>query len=228
MTRPGDELSFLKRKYIRMEEGIAVYSNGRYLEALLKVWEKDLKGRDAPSDASFLELDSSGDLPPNEAREFREAVGRLLYLSHTRPDIQFPVCILSSKMANPSRAAQKWLKRVVGYLAQVPEIGFMIRPVEDGKTFDYVGKGTLKDGGTVVVESITDADWAGCRRTRRSRTAAQLYVGGSLVSSFVRSQRSIALSSGESEFIALVGGSAEAIYLADCIRFLVGPGCSRL
>ena len=42
------------------------------------------------------------------------------------------------------------------------------------------------------------------------------------MASFVRTQRSIALSSGESEFIALVGGTAEAIYLADYINFLVG------
>ena len=28
-------------------------------------------------------------------------------------------------------------------------------------------------------------------------------------------------SSGESEFIALVGGSSEALYIADCLRFLV-------
>ena len=67
---------------------------------------------------------------------------------------------------------------------------------------------------------MTDADWAGCRRTRKSHTSIQLYVG-CLVSSMVRSQRSIALSSGESEYIALVAGAAEGIYLADCIRFLV-------
>ena len=223
MVEAGDELQFLKRKYVRVEEGVAVFSNGRYLEALLKSLGAELKARDAPADASFLEPDNSKELDFKAAREYREAVGRLLYLSHTRPDVQFSVCILSSKMTSPTASSLRWLKRVVGYLAQTPEIGFMIHPIGNGKTFDFEGYGKLcVPNGAIIVESITDADWAGCRRTRRSRTSAQLYVGGSLVSSFVRSQRSVALSSGESEFVALVGGAAEAIYLADCIRFLVG------
>ena len=226
MVVAGDELNFLKRKYIRTQTGIAVYSNGRYLEALLKSLGKELKGRDSPADTSFLDVDNSAELNAKEAKEYREAVGRLLYLSHTRPDIQFGVCILSSKMSSPTKAGQKWLRRVVGYLAQTPEIGFLIKPIENGRTFDFEGYGALGfPGGTITVESITDADWAGCRRTRRSRTAAHLYVGGSLMTSFVRTQRSIALSSGESEFVALVAGAAEAIYLSDCIRFLVGEDC---
>ena len=71
------------------------------------------------------------------------------------------------------------------------------------------------------MESVTDADWAGCRRTRRSRSSLQLYVGGSFVGSAVRSQRSIALSSAESEYLALVSGACEALYVADVLKFLV-------
>ena len=221
MVGPGDEIQFLKRKYVMGENGIFVYSNGRYLEALVKALGDSLKVRDAPADNSFLEADGSKELGAKEAKEYREATGRLLYLSHTRPDI--PVCILSSKMSCPTVNAQKWLKRTVGYLASVPEIGFEIRPIRNGATFDFGGGGIGDEGGKVVVEAITDADWAGCRRTRRSRTSVQLYAGGSYVCSFVRSQKSIALSSGESEFVALVSGAAEAIYLSDCVSFLVEP-----
>ena len=151
---------------------------------------------------------------------YREAVGRLLYLSHARPDVQFAVCVLSSKMAAPTKGAFKWLQRVVGYLADCPAIGFIIKPIKNNGCLGHEPDHALTPGSTIVVESVTDADWAGCRRTRKSHTSIQLYVG-CLVSSMVRSQRSIALSSGESEYIALVAGAAEGIYLADCIRFLV-------
>ena len=40
------------------------------------------------------------------------------------------------------------------------------------------------------------------------------------MASMVRSQRSISLSSGESEFIALVGGAGEALYLKECLNFI--------
>ncbi|CAE7232609.1 unnamed protein product [Symbiodinium sp. CCMP2592] len=217
----GDELEFLKRKYVMMENGIAVYSNGRYVEALLGALGPKLRGRDSPSDQSFLEQDTTTELTAHECKVYREAVGRLLYLSHTRPDVQFAVCVLSSKMASPTKGAFKWLQRVVGYLAECPPIGFLIKPISGNACVGYDPGERLVPGSTIVVEAVTDADWAGCRRTRKSHTSIQLYVGGSLLSSMVRSQRSIALSSGESEYIALVAGAAEGIYLADCVRFFV-------
>ncbi|CAE7289458.1 unnamed protein product [Symbiodinium sp. CCMP2592] len=216
---PGSELEFLKRRYVMTEEGIVVYPKEKYAEALFAGIGKSAKLRDAPSGATFLEPDSSKDLDGNQAREYREAVGRLLYLSHSRADIQFPVCVLSSKMAAPTAMAMKWLQRVIGYLKKFPTLGILLRPARDGGCFGFNGRGGLQYG-ELVIESITDADWAGCKRTRRSRTSIQLFVGGSMVASYVRSQRSIALSSGESEFIAMVGGSGEALYVAECVRFL--------
>ena len=43
----------------------------------------------------------------------------------------------------------------------------------------------------------------------------------------VRNQRSIALSSGESEFIALVSGAGESLYVKECLEFLIGDTCER-
>ncbi|CAE7327609.1 unnamed protein product [Symbiodinium sp. CCMP2592] len=219
----GDEIEFLKRRYVRTSEGVVVFSNGKYIEALSAQLGPNIKRRDSPSDPTFLEPDTSKELAPLEAKLYKESVGRLMYLSHSRPDIQFPVCILSSKMSAPTTIAKKWLLRVVGYLLNTPEVGFLLRPARDNMNYDYGGDGDLKEGGTLVVESITDADWAGCRRSRKSRTSLQLYVSGSLVGSAVRSQKPIASSSGESEFVAVVAGACEALYLKDCLAFLAGP-----
>ena len=206
-----------------VEGGVAVFSNSKYLESLSKALEGKVKRRDSPSDASFQEPDASKELGPAEARLYRECVGRLLYLSHTRPDVQFATCVLSGRVQSPTMAAMKMLQRVVGYLCSVPEIGFMIRKARSEACFGYEGKHDIMRAGDLVVESITDSDWAGCRRTRKSRSSIQLYVAGTLVGTMVRSQRTISLSSGEAEFISLVGGTCEALYLADCLRFLLSP-----
>eukprot|EP00439_Symbiodinium_sp_Y106_P058645 s3472_g8.t1 len=219
----GDEIEFLKRRYVMVEGGVAVFSNSKYLESLSKAFEGKVKRRDSPSDASFQEPDASKELGPAEARLYRECVGRLLYLSHTRPDVQFATCVLSGRMQSPTMAAMKMLQRVVGYLCSVPEIGFMIRKARSEACFGYEGKHDIMRADDLVVESITDSDWAGCRRTRKSRSSIQLYVAGTLVGTAVRSQRAISLSSGEAEFIALVGGTCEALYLADWMRFLLSP-----
>ena len=218
---PGDELEFLKRKYVKTDEGIIMFSSRKHLDALVKAFEGKLRERDTPADNSFLEPDTSKPLGPKEAKLYKESVGRLLYLSHTRPDIQFSTCILSSKMASPTSTSMRWWLRVVGYLLRVPCLGFKIKPISDGAGLDSPGRRPLGPSSKVLVESITDADWAGCKRTRRSRSS----VGGSLVSSMVRSQRSIALSSGESEFIALVSGAGESLYVKECLEFLIGDTC---
>ena len=221
LKETGSELEFLKRKYIKVPEGVLMYSGRKHLDGLLEALGAGLKERDTPADSSFLEPDTGRELNNEQAKVFKECVGRLLYLSHTRADVQFATCVLASKMSSPTTTSMKWLQRVVGYLLRVPSLGFLIKPIKDGACLGFPGKGDLESRGRIIVESITDADWAGCKRTRRSRSSVQLYVGGSLVASMVRSQRSIALSSGESEFIALVGGSGEMIYLKECLQFLV-------
>ena len=223
LREPGSEVEFLKRRYVMTKDGVVVYSNGKYLESLLKALGTQGRKRDSPADASFQEPDNSKELAFAEAKLYRECVGRLLYLAHTRPDVQFATCVLSGKMQAPTATSMKMLHRVVAYLSSVPEIGFLIRPARNEGCFGYLGRGGLEHGDTLVVESITDSDWAGCRSTRKSRSSIQLYVSGSMVASMVRSQKSVTLSSGEAEFVCMVSGACEGIYLLDCLRFLLGP-----
>lgn len=63
------------------------------------------------------------------------------------------------------------------------------------------------------IHAYVDADWAGCRASRRSTSGGLLTVGGMVVKSWSSTQGSIATSSGESEFYALVRGAAEALGL---------------
>ena len=76
------------------------------------------------------------------------------------------------------------------------------------------------DGSNHLLEIICDADYAGQRDTRRSVSSVQLYLNGCLMESYVRCQRSIALSSGESEYVAMVGGCSKGLFLKHCWRFL--------
>ena len=74
----GDELEFLKRRYVKVENGIIMYSDRRHLERLLEALG-NIKERDAPVDQTFLDADSDV-LPASKAPVFKECVGRLLYL----------------------------------------------------------------------------------------------------------------------------------------------------
>ena len=67
--------------------------------------------------------------------------------------------------------------------------------------------------------------WAGDQsssttRRRHSVSSAMIFLNGRPVTSWSRSQRSIALSSCESEYLSAVGGAAEGLYVGRLWRFL--------
>ena len=75
-----------------------------------------------------------------------------------------------------------------------------------------------------LVEVFTDADWAGDKSTGSRRrhfvSSAMVFVNSRLVTSWSRTQKSIALSRCESEYLASVGGGSEALYIAALWEFL--------
>ncbi|CAL1127448.1 unnamed protein product [Cladocopium goreaui] len=75
------------------------------------------------------------------------------------------------------------------------------------------------------VEVFTDSDWAGDQsssttRRRLSVSSAVIFLNGRPVTSWSRSQRSIALSSCESEYLSAVGGAAKGLYIGRLWKFL--------
>ena len=76
--------------------------------------------------------------------------------------------------------------------------------------------------GKDIVECYTDADWAGCRTSRKSTSAMALFVNSVFLMSASRSQKALALSSCESEYTAMVGGAADMLYVGAALEFLSG------
>ena len=59
--------------------------------------------------------------------------------------------------------------------------------------------------------TYSDADWAGCKQTRKSTTGGCIMVGAHSIKSWSRTQSLIALSSGESELYASLKAAAETL-----------------
>ena len=77
------------------------------------------------------------------------------------------------------------------------------------------------------IEAYTDADWAG-QSDRHSITGGLLVLDGVNVSSWARTQKAIATSSGESELYALSVGAAEALGLRELLIDIGLPTTVRL
>jgi hypothetical protein len=69
---------------------------------------------------------------------------------------------------------------------------------------------------------FADSDWAGCKRTRKSTSGAVLMAGNSILTTFSRTQSTIALSSCEAELGALVSGTNEILFFARLAKDVLG------
>ena len=146
------------------------------------------KAKEVPGDEEALDTEGH--------RHYRCQVGRLLWLSVDRADLQHAVMRLSRCVGAPTRRSMKALKRLVRYLLHTRKW-----------VQHLVGEGPWQ----VVGQS--DADWAaGDAIDRRSVTGGIIKLGGVLLASFSRMQQSTALSSGESELMAMTSVAAEAMY----------------
>ena len=75
-----------------------------------------------------------------------------------------------------------------------------------------------------ILKGYSDAYWAGNMDTRRSTTGYCFILGNCVVSWASRKQRSVALSSTESEYMALSKASTDAIWLR---RLLISLQCPQ-
>ena len=142
------------------------------------------------------------ELSPEEAHQFRSAMGTLLYLSADRWDIQHSV-YLAQWMAKPSKLAKAGVRHVILYLAGTKSYA-MLLPYHVTISLDAMDPVNHRRKSRSSQTEISD--WAGDQssasaRRRHSVSSAMIFLNGRAVTSWSGSQRSIALSSCESEYI---------------------------
>ena len=69
----------------------------------------------------YLDLDEGG--KSVDQTLYRSMIGSLLYLTTSRPDIMFSVCMCARFQANPKEIHLIAVKRILRYLKHAPSIG---------------------------------------------------------------------------------------------------------
>ena len=220
------EFSYLKKQMEIIEKGITIRPDQQHIKDLAKLTNVDQKKcRSTPGDGNFNELSKEDEAMNHEdITKYRSAVGKLLYIAPDRPDIQYVAQGLASLMSCPTKKGWRAMQHVSSYLLGAMNEGILFEHGAKGRcmlnTDDNIYEWDIDQDSKSVIEVICDADYAGQRDSRKSVSSVQIFLNGCLVESYVRSQRSIALSSGESEYVAMVGGCSEGIFIRHCWQFL--------
>ncbi|CAE7679056.1 RE2 [Symbiodinium sp. CCMP2592] len=221
LEKPGDTISFLKRHHTLVAEGkMLLTPSAKHFEKLFSVMKID--ERSAPKKtpyASLLdEVDHSETLPPADAKAFRCAIGILLYLAVDLIECQGAIRALSSYMTSPTRNAQIALRQLLKYLLEGQHHGLLL----DRK---HCCGGVSREipstsQGVLCLESFSDANWASSKGSRKSVSSGMVFVGGCLLYSSSRTQRVIALSSGEAELLAATSTLCDALFVRQLLAFI--------
>ena len=170
-------------------EGTFVHQAKYTMDILKKFNMGDSKPMTTPmSTNTALDVDEDGEAV--DQKDFRGMIGSLLYLTVTRPDIQFVVCLCARYQASPRTSHRQAVKRIFKYLKFTPEFGLW-----------------YSSGSSLFLRGFSDANHAGCRIDCKSISSTCQLLGTSLVSWSSHKQASVSLSTIEAEYIAAAPSS---------------------
>jgi len=117
--------------------------------------------------------------------KYRGLIGSLLYLTASRPDVIFSICLCARFQAKPKESHYMAAKRILKYLKGTIDVGLW-----------YPSEVSMN------LISYSDSDFAGCKIDRKSTSGTCHLLGSSLISWNSKKQACVALSTAEAEYIA--------------------------
>ncbi|KAF5468773.1 hypothetical protein F2P56_012898, partial [Juglans regia] len=176
---------FLGMEIARSNKGIQLCQRKFALDILSEVGLLASKPSPLPMEPNLKISKAEGELF-HDPTLYRKLVGKLLYLTNTRPDLSYSVHLLSQFMETPRLPHYNAVIKVLRYLKGTPGQGLFF---PTASTFNLV--------------AYSDANWGNCPDTRRSTTGFCVFIGSSLICWKSKKQTTVSRSSAESEYRAM-------------------------
>ncbi|GJY85212.1 retrovirus-related pol polyprotein from transposon TNT 1-94 [Tanacetum coccineum] len=195
MSLMGKISFFLGLQISQIPRGIFINQSKYALESLKKYGFDSCDLVDTPM-VEKSKLDENKEGKAVDPSHYRGMIGTLLYLTASRPDLQFAICMCAQYQARPTKKHLNAVKRIFRYL-----------------------KGTVNRGlwypkdSSIPLTAFADADHAGCQDTRRNTSGSMQFLGDRLISWSSKRQKSDVISSTEAEYIALSGCCAQILWM---------------
>ncbi|GAV75211.1 hypothetical protein CFOL_v3_18690 [Cephalotus follicularis] len=127
---------------------------------------------------------------------YQRLVGRLIYLTITRPDISYAVQLVSQFMHALKQSHMDAALRILRYLKREPGLGILMHSSNNFNLTAYC-----------------DSNWATCPMTSKSITGYCIKLGDSLISWKSKRQATVSRSSAEAEYRAMGATTCEVVWI---------------
>ncbi|GJV09093.1 putative ribonuclease H-like domain-containing protein [Tanacetum coccineum] len=195
MSSMGELTFFLGLQVKQKEDGIFISQDKYVIEILKKFGFSDVKTANTPME-THKPLLKDVDGEDVDEQMYRLMIGSLMYLTSSRPDIMFDVCVCARFQVNPKVSHLHAVKRIFRYLKGQPKLGLWY---PKDSPFDLV--------------AYTDSDYAGASLDRKSTTGGCQFLGCRLISWQCKKQTVVANSTTEAEYVAALSCYGQVLWI---------------
>ncbi|GKC70776.1 retrovirus-related pol polyprotein from transposon TNT 1-94 [Tanacetum coccineum] len=199
MSMMGELNFFLGLQIKQMEDGI-FFNQSKYIKEMLKKFGlEESKPMKTPM-SSDTKLTKDEECESVDSTKYRGMIGSLLYLTASRPDIMFSVCLCARFQEAPKTSHLEAVKRIFRYIKGTTHLGL------------WYPKGTSIE--TVV---YADSNHAGDYVDRKSTSGICTFVGCCLTSWFSKKQTTLVISTTEAEYVSAGKACQQALWMKQAL-----------
>jgi hypothetical protein len=122
MSMMGELQFFLGLQIEQSKEGTFVHQ-AKYTKDIVRKFKMEDSKAMATLMSTTTAFDADEEGEHVDQKEYRSMIGSLLYLTATRPDIQFSVCLCARFQASPRTSHRQAVKKIFRYLRHTPGFG---------------------------------------------------------------------------------------------------------
>ncbi|GKC43051.1 putative ribonuclease H-like domain-containing protein [Tanacetum coccineum] len=195
MSSMGELTFFLGLQVKQNKAGIFI-SQDKYVAEILKKFDLvNVKTAITPMETKVA-LTKDEEAVDVDVHLYRSMIGSLMYLTASRPDIMYAVCVCSRFQVTPKTSHLNAVKRIFKYLKGKPHLGLWY-PRES--PFD--------------LEAFSDSDYGGSNLDRKSTTGGCQFLGQRLISWQCKKQTIVATSTTKVEYVAATNCCGQVLWV---------------
>ncbi|GJT42400.1 hypothetical protein Tco_0951115 [Tanacetum coccineum] len=182
-----------------MEDGI-FFNQSKYIKEMLKKFGlEDSKPTKTPM-STEIKLTKDDEADSVDSSKYRGMIGSLLYLTASRPDIMFSVCLCARFQENPKTTHLEAVKHIFRYIRGTMHLGL------------WYPKGTRIE--TIV---YADSDHTSDYVDRKSTSGVCTFMGYFLTSWFAKKQITLAISTTKAEYVSIGKVCQQALWMKQAL-----------